>query len=65
MAFDSLSEFFAMGGHGFYVWMAYISGVIVIAWHVFLPRWEAKQVRRRIARQIKLEEQLDANESGS
>ena len=34
MSFDSWSEFFAMGGHGLYVWLAYGAAVIVVLLNV-------------------------------
>lgn len=37
MAFASLPEFFAMGGHGLYVWTAYAIGAAVIAFNVLSP----------------------------
>ena len=30
MAFDSLAEFFAMGGHALYVWLAYGATYLVL-----------------------------------
>ncbi len=36
MAFESLSDFFAMGNHGFYVWFAYGLTFLILgalAWH--------------------------------
>ncbi len=36
MAFDSFTEFLAMGGHGFYVWLSYGLTFMVLAglaWH--------------------------------
>jgi len=36
MAFDSLSDFLAMGNHGFYVWLAYGLTFLImgaLAWH--------------------------------
>jgi heme exporter protein D len=30
MSFDSWAEFFAMGGHGLYVWLSYGTSVLVV-----------------------------------
>ena len=49
MSFDSWSEFFAMGGHGLYVWLAYGSALIVIALNVVGVR----VARRRFFRQAR------------
>lgn len=35
MAFNSFSEFIAMGGHGLYVWASYAVAVGVILFNVF------------------------------
>lgn len=37
MAFSSLNEFIAMGGHGLFVWSAYAIGAAVIAFNVVSP----------------------------
>ena len=34
MTFDSWSEFFAMGGHGFYVWLSYVLSLAVVLGNV-------------------------------
>ncbi|HBP42910.1 MAG: heme exporter protein CcmD [Vreelandella alkaliphila] len=55
MAFSSLNEFFAMGGHGLYVWAAWgITALLmlVIVWHARLERSQLlKSVKRRVRRQ--------------
>ena len=37
MAFASLSDFFAMGGHALYVWTAYGLGAAVILFNIVSP----------------------------
>ncbi|TNF87212.1 MAG: heme exporter protein CcmD [Gammaproteobacteria bacterium] len=49
MSFDSWSEFFAMGGHGLYVWLAYGAAVIV----VFLNVVGVRVARDRFFRQAR------------
>jgi heme exporter protein D len=55
MAFSSLNEFLAMGGHGPYVWAAW--GVtallmLVIVWHA---RHERRQLLRSVKRRVRRE----------
>ena len=56
MNFASLSEFFAMGGHGLYVWLAYGSALIVVLSNVLSVR----VARRRFFRHARaLERRAD------
>ena len=41
-----MSEFFAMGGYGAYVWTSYLASLIVVVWNV----WAPLQARRRALR---------------
>lgn len=54
MYFDSFSEFIAMGGHGFYVWLAYgVTGFALITWLAMQAkrrRTVLAQLPQRIAR---------------
>ena len=50
MSFDSWGEFFAMGGHGFYVWLSYGLSLVVVLGNVLATRGS----RRRF-----LQEQAD------
>lgn len=56
MSFESWSEFFAMGGHGLYVWLAYGSALIVILLNVYAVR----VARRRFFRQARALERRTA-----
>ena len=38
MSFDSWNEFFAMGGHGFYVWLSYAVSLVVVLANVLATR---------------------------
>lgn len=49
VSFDSWSEFFAMDGHGLYVWLAYGSALIVVLLNIFGVR----VARRRFFRQAR------------
>ncbi|KGE79394.1 heme exporter protein CcmD [Halomonas salina] len=55
MAFDSLSEFLAMGGHAPYVWSAYgatAALLLAVGWHA---RAERRRVRRDLERRVRRE----------
>lgn len=48
MQFESLSDFFAMGGHGLYVWLAYgVTLSILVAYPLSL--WG---IRRKVQREL-------------
>jgi heme exporter protein D len=42
------SEFFAMGGYGFYVWSVYALAVVVLVTNLILPLRRDKAVRRQL-----------------
>jgi heme exporter protein D len=44
--FDSVSDFLAMGGHGFYVWSSYLCFMVVMAVNVWLPYRQRVQLMR-------------------
>ncbi|MDO9116663.1 MAG: heme exporter protein CcmD [Nitrospira sp.] len=48
MTWGSLSEFLAMGGYGFYVWMSFGTTALCMVWEVLM-------VRRRQARALPIE----------
>lgn len=54
--FDSLADFFAMGGYGFFVWIAYGFFALFVFWCVYMP----KVHRRNIVRLIRARKQRDA-----
>ena len=49
--FESLNDFIQMGGHGYYVWSAYLISLIALAWLVISPLVRRKQFMKEIARQ--------------
>ncbi len=55
MAFDSFSEFLAMGKHGAYVWSAYGLTVLVIVVNIVQTRMRKKHITQQIARNVKRE----------
>ena len=44
--FDTWSEFVAMGGHGFYVWLSYALSVVVVLGNVFATRTSLRRYLR-------------------
>jgi len=50
----TLSEFFYMGGYAAFVWPAYGLGLVALGANVVLSWLNHKQVRRSIARKIKV-----------
>jgi len=58
MAFNSLADFFAMGGYGFYVWLAYgisFLGLLVLIIDTLVKRKKIlKAVNQRIAREKRI-----------
>lgn len=58
MAFNSLADFFAMGGYGFYVWLAYgisFLGLLVLIIDTLVKRKRIlKAVNQRIAREKRI-----------
>jgi heme exporter protein D len=59
MSFDSWTEFFAMGGHGLYVWLAYGAALIVVLSNVVGVR----VARRRFFRQARALERRTPGET--
>ena len=51
-----MSEFFAMGGYGGYVWTAYAVFFVVLALDAVAPWWE----RRRVLRELRSRMQRQA-----
>ncbi len=52
----SWSEFFAMGGYAFFVWMSYGITVAVIVLNIVMPLIQRKQVIKRVKRAIRREQ---------
>ena len=50
----SWSEFIAMGGYGFYVWMSFGMTALLITAEVVYTKRQRKQILRRLARMAKL-----------
>ncbi len=59
MAFDSFSDFLAMGRHAPYVWSAYGVTFLIVVWNVLQP-W---QQRRRLLREQAALQKREARKS--
>jgi heme exporter protein D len=56
---NSVSEFFAMGGYAFYVWGSYgVTALFMIA-EVILVIRNKRTILQRIARMVRMNEQVD------
>lgn len=53
----SWTEFFAMGGYGFYVWASYALAAVVLVLNLVLPLRERKTVRTRLKEYYRLQQQ--------
>jgi len=51
-----MSEFFAMGGNGAYVWSAYGITLVVLIWNIWAARARLKRNLREAARDTAVEE---------
>ena len=52
----SWSEFFAMGGYAFFVWVSYGLTLLVIVFNIVMPLIQRKQVIKRVKRAIRREQ---------
>ena len=52
----SWSEFFAMGGYAFYVWMSYGLTFLVIVLNIVMPIMHRRKVISRVKRAIRREQ---------
>ena len=58
MAFASITEFLAMGGYGFYVWLSYgltALALLALIWH---GRMVARQLRQAAQQQAQRQQRL-------
>ncbi|WP_027965939.1 heme exporter protein CcmD [Halomonas halocynthiae] len=61
MAFDSLTEFFAMGGHGAYVWAAWGATGLLLIVLVIHARLEQRKALQMLRRRFRREQQHAAS----
>jgi heme exporter protein D len=55
VSFDSFSDFIAMGGHGFYVWLSYAIALVVIVINIVNPALQKKKVISDLVRRLRRE----------
>ena len=52
--FESVSDFFDMGGYAYYVWLAYFFYFAVMGWNLIQPKLERRKVLKvLLARQAR------------
>lgn len=55
MNFDSFSDFIAMGGHGFYVWLSYAIALLIVVINIVSPVLLKRKVFSDLARRLRRE----------
>ena len=48
---EGAADFFAMGGHGFYVWLSYAASLLVVLANVLVVRGARRRTLRELAGQ--------------
>lgn len=48
-----MSEFFAMGGHGIYIWSSYAVFLLVLLGDALAPRLRLRRVQRELAQRLR------------
>lgn len=51
------TQFFAMGGYGFYVWSSYGLAALILILNLYIPLHRRKTVRRLLREFLRLKEQ--------
>ncbi|MDP4982565.1 heme exporter protein CcmD [Pseudoalteromonas tunicata] len=64
MQFSSFSEFFAMGGYGFYVWLSFGSCLLILLGLVFFSARGHRQTLKSIADQLGREQRIKQAQQG-
>ena len=63
MYFESFSEVLAMGGHGFYVWLAYGVSTLAIVYLLLGPILRKRQLLAEVRRQVNLQQVRESQAS--
>ncbi|OCQ23902.1 heme exporter protein CcmD [Pseudoalteromonas luteoviolacea] len=58
MQFESFSDFIAMGGYGFYVWLSFGSCLAIILGLLFVSLYDGKRLKQEVKRQMSREERI-------
>ncbi|MDP2134466.1 MAG: heme exporter protein CcmD [Sulfuritalea sp.] len=64
MQWNSVGEFFAMGGYGLYVWGSFGACAVLMIAEPFLARRRLSEVRRSLARE-RLADELERQQKNS
>lgn len=56
--FESISDFFAMGGYGFYVWFSYVVSFVAVVGLIWLSNREQKSILAQAKKESVREEKL-------
>ncbi|WP_199611248.1 heme exporter protein CcmD [Flocculibacter collagenilyticus] len=59
MQFSSFSEFVAMGGYGFYVWLSYGVSFLLLLGLVMVTKTQHSKIKRTIAQSILRNERIN------
>ncbi|CAM4206920.1 MULTISPECIES: heme exporter protein CcmD [Shewanella] len=63
MQFDSLAEFFNMGGYAFYVWLSYGITAFALGTLIVVSLRQKRKILTEISKKMQREERLKANRS--
>ncbi|WP_088330208.1 heme exporter protein CcmD [Lacimicrobium sp. SS2-24] len=63
MQFESWSEFWAMGGYGFFVWLAFGVSLLALIGLILQSRLARKQVLRTILQEQQRQKRIQASRS--
>ena len=63
MQFSSLSELLVMNGHGVYVWVAYVTTVLVILGNLFSAKLGYKKVLQQLHWQVQVKAKATSPDS--
>lgn len=58
-----MSEFWAMGGYGVYVWSSFGLSFVVIAYQSIKPWWSHRQLKRRLVQHIQEEQARESRQA--
>ncbi|OMH30066.1 heme exporter protein CcmD [Motiliproteus sp. MSK22-1] len=61
MYFDTIGEFFNMGGHGQYVWTCYSIALAILIFNIASPLLKKKQFLSEQTRRLKRERRASGN----
>ncbi|ASJ95263.1 MULTISPECIES: heme exporter protein CcmD [Shewanella] len=63
MQFDSLTDFFNMGGYAFYVWLSYGITAFALGTLILVSLRQKRKILTEISKKMQREERLKANRS--